>query len=99
MENRQLGIKVASVRRNTKELCSYILESEKQKNVVDKMANACPHELRKQQEVLAETEAMLPLCQRRVEESTADLRLFLQRHSSSLAGLDSALVEEAGKYI
>lgn len=57
--------------------------------------NRDEYDVRKQEEVLLETETMLPDCQTRLREAASDLQGFLDANRADLAALESLPEAEA----
>eukprot|EP00026_Physarum_polycephalum_P017343 Phypoly_transcript_18544.p1 GENE.Phypoly_transcript_18544~~Phypoly_transcript_18544.p1 ORF type:complete len:105 (+),score=23.63 Phypoly_transcript_18544:347-661(+) len=100
-EAKQLSIKTNAVKRIHKEIGSYEKEANQQQEKVNKMKGDPKyddHDIRKQEEVLAETAAMIPDAKKRLENATKDLLSFLEQNASS--GLDCSaamlVLEETG---
>ena len=99
-EERTLKIKVAVVLRLEKELLRYGEEASAQAAKVSAMRarEADEHDVRKQVEVLAEAEMMIPDTARRLQAATADLAACLvtaRASSSSLASSPHVSAAEA----
>lgn len=58
-------------------------------------SSACPHILKKQTEVIKETEAMIPDCEARLEAAKADLQEFLGSHGEYEEVTSSTIYKEA----
>ena len=77
---KQLRIKLSSVKRIEKETASYVKEAEKQKEKIAKLEaeNGEQAYINKQKQVLQETESMIPDCQSRYDTALEDLELFIE---------------------
>lgn len=77
---RQLKIKSGIVRRITREFESYQKEIVKDKDRIEKLRDkgADEHEVRKQEEVLQETIAMVPNTRKRLQDGLEDLMNFMK---------------------
>ena len=77
---KQLRIKLSSVKRIEKETGSYVKEAEKQKEKIAKLEaeNGEQAYINKQKQVLQETESMIPDCQSRYDTALEDLDLFIE---------------------
>jgi tubulin-specific chaperone A len=86
--HRQLVILPASVK---KDLEYYAKEHAAQRAKIDVMRaeGRDEYDVRKQEEVLLETETMLPDCQTRLREAASDLQGFLDTNRADLAGLEA----------
>ncbi|KAG9447345.1 hypothetical protein H6P81_013473 [Aristolochia fimbriata] len=82
---RNLKIKTGSSKRIIKELRSYEKEVEKEaaKTADMKEKGADPHDLKQQENVLAESRMMIPDCRKRLEASLADLKATLEEVKES----------------
>ncbi|TMW69532.1 hypothetical protein Poli38472_001688 [Pythium oligandrum] len=96
MAERQFKIKVGSLRRVKKDLEYYAKELTQQKLKIEKMRQdgKDEYDIKKQEEVLVETETMLPDCQMRLQETVNDVTKFMTAHQSEVEAL-TALHEEA----
>ncbi|XP_073155255.1 tubulin-folding cofactor A-like [Henckelia pumila] len=76
---RNLKIKTSTCKRIVKELHSYEKEVEREAaKTADMKANAAdPHDIKQQENVLAESRMMLPDCHKRLEAALTDLKGFL----------------------
>lgn len=65
----------------------YEAEAQKQREVITKLENAhaCPHDIRKQQEVLSETEKIIPECTGRLEDAKVDLAKFIKAPDAAIS--------------
>jgi len=72
---RQLKIKTGVCKRSGKEKLSYLKEAQQQKDKIEKMKTEGEDEykVKKMQEVLSETQQMVPDCHRRLVAARADL--------------------------
>jgi hypothetical protein len=55
----------------------------------------CPHDLKKLQEVIDETSAMIPDCQNRLNAARIDLQEFITNHNNEEAISSSDIFREA----
>ncbi|RLN52583.1 hypothetical protein BBJ29_005844 [Phytophthora kernoviae] len=99
MAERQFKIKVGTLRRVKKDLEYYAKEHEAQKIKIDKMRTdkKDEYDIRKQEEVLVETEMMLPDCQSRLREAAKDVTKFIEAHRKEVEPLES--FQEAQKLL
>ncbi|DAZ98546.1 TPA: hypothetical protein N0F65_007045 [Lagenidium giganteum] len=95
MADKQFKIKVGTLRRVKKDLEYYARELTTQKAKIDKMRadGKDEYDIKQQQEVLVETETMLPDCQTRLREAAADLEAFIAKNRAEVDGLE--LFQEA----
>ncbi|RLN93855.1 hypothetical protein BBJ28_00002400 [Nothophytophthora sp. Chile5] len=91
MAERQFKIKVGTLRRVKKDLEYYAKEHTAQQAKIDKMRadGKDEHDIRKQEEVLVETETMLPDCQMRLREAATDVSNFIEAHREEVEPLES----------
>ena len=77
---RQLKIKTGVLKRTMKEYAMYHKEQEQQEAKIAKMKTEekCEYDIRKQEEVLSETEMMIPDTRGRLERGIADLEELLE---------------------
>ena len=98
---KQLRIKLSSVKRIEKETGSYVKEAEKQKEKIAKLEaeNGEQAYINKQKQVLQETESMIPDCQSRYDTALEDLDLFIEDfgEDEDLKGTDK--LKEAKAYL
>jgi tubulin-specific chaperone A len=82
---RQLKIKSGVVKRITREYDSYQREIQRDKDRIDKLrdTNAGEHSIRKQEEVLAETIAMVPNTRKRLQDALEDLCNFMKDNDTN----------------
>lgn len=86
MSPTQLDIKVKSLQRLLKEEKYYLQEIEQQKkhiNQLSKDENLDPYELKKQREVLQDTERLLPVLYRKINEFKDNLNDYLQNYDGN----------------
>lgn len=78
-----------------KDLEYYAKEHTAQKAKIAKMRdeNKDEYDIKKQEEVLVETETMLPDCQMRLKEASNDLTKFLSDNKDEIVSLTTALEE------
>lgn len=81
---RQLKIKTGVVKRITREYESYQKEIQRDKNRIDKLrdSSADEHQIRKQEEVLAETISMVPNTRKRLQDALEDLCNFMKENDT-----------------
>ncbi|KAE9011137.1 hypothetical protein PR001_g15986 [Phytophthora rubi] len=91
MAERQFKIKVGTLRRVKKDLEYYAKEHTAQQQKIDKMRadGRDEHDIRKQEEVLVETETMLPDCQSRLKEAATDVSNFIEANREDVEPLES----------
>ncbi|KAE8901829.1 hypothetical protein PF005_g13034 [Phytophthora fragariae] len=91
MTERQFKIKVGTLRRVKKDLEYYAKEHTAQQQKIDKMRadGRDEHNIRKQEEVLVETETMLPDCQSRLKEAATDVSNFIEANREDVEPLES----------
>ncbi|CAH0475657.1 unnamed protein product [Peronospora belbahrii] len=91
MTERQFEIKVGTLRRMKKDLEYYMKEHMTQQVKIDTMrlAQKDEYDIRKQEQVLLETERMLPDCQSRLKEAVSDLSHFIDIHRKEVMPLES----------
>ncbi|KAG3108306.1 hypothetical protein PI124_g12567 [Phytophthora idaei] len=91
MAERQFKIKVGTLRRVKKDLEYYAKEHAAQEAKIAKMRadGKDEHDIRKQEEVLVETETMLPDCQSRLKEAATDVSNFIEAHREELEPLET----------
>ncbi|KAH7470792.1 hypothetical protein PRIC1_003383 [Phytophthora ramorum] len=91
MTERQFKIKVGTLRRVKKDLEYYAKEHQTQQAKIDKMRadGKDDYDIRKQEEVLVETETMLPDCQTRLKEAATDVSNFIDAHKDEVEPLES----------
>uniref|UniRef100_M4BVI7 Tubulin-specific chaperone A n=1 Tax=Hyaloperonospora arabidopsidis (strain Emoy2) TaxID=559515 RepID=M4BVI7_HYAAE len=91
MSERQFKIKVGTLRRVKKDLEYYFKERTAQQAKIDKMRadDKDEYDIRKQLEVLVETETMLPDCQSRLQEAVTDVSNFIEAHRDEVELLDA----------
>lgn len=89
-----------------KDLEYYAKEHETQRAKIEAMraAGRDEHDVRKQEEVLEETETMLPDCQTRLREAAADLTNFISANRAEVEGLQTfaeaqALLDEVSSLL
>ncbi|KAJ0396613.1 hypothetical protein P43SY_008907 [Pythium insidiosum] len=89
MAERQFKIKVGTLRRVKKDLEYYAKEHAAQTAKIEAMRadGKDEYDIKKQEEVLVETETMLPDCQMRLREAASDVQAFLAAHKGELEGL------------
>ncbi|EEY66655.1 uncharacterized protein PITG_16735 [Phytophthora infestans T30-4] len=90
MAERQFKIKVGTLRRVKKDLEYYAKEHAAQQDKIAKMRadGKDEHDIRKQEEVLVETETMLPDCQSRLKEAATDVSNFIEAHRDEVESLE-----------
>lgn len=73
-----------------KDLEYYAKEHEAQAQRIERMRaeGRDEHDVRKQEEVLVETETMLPDCQSRLREAAQDVEAFISTHRAQLEPLE-----------
>ena len=98
---KQLRIKLSSVKRIEKETASYIKEAEKQKEKIAKLEaeNGEQAYINKQKQVLQETESMIPDCQSRYDTALEDLELFIEDFAEDEDLKDNEKLTEAQEYL
>ncbi|CEG38355.1 tubulin-specific chaperone a [Plasmopara halstedii] len=91
MAERQFKIKVGTLRRVKKDLEYYVNDHATQQAKIEKMRaeGKDTHDIRKQEEVLVETETMLPDCQSRLKEAITDLSNFIEAHRDEVEPLET----------
>jgi len=89
---KQLKIKTGVVRRIVKERTSYIEEAQKKEVEVEGLVakNEDSHVIKKQREVLAESQMMVPDCTRRLDKAAGDLDMAIQQCSADAHIRDGA---------
>ena len=97
---KQLRIKLSSVKRIEKETASYVKEAEKQKEKIAKLEaeNGEQAYINKQKQVLQETESMIPDCQSRYDTALEDLELFIEDFAEDEDLKDNEKLTEAQEY-
>lgn len=80
---KQINIKTGVVKRLSKEKTSYEVESVQIEVKIEKMRTdgKDEYDIKKQGEVLQETRAMVPDCQRRLKKAYGDLEALLEKES------------------
>ena len=98
---KQLRIKLSSVKRIEKETASYVKEAEKQKEKIAKLEaeNGEQAYINKQKQVLQETESMIPDCQSRFDTALEDLELFIEDFAEDEDLKDNEKLTEAQEYL
>ncbi len=98
---KQLRIKLSSVKRIEKETASYVKEAEKQKEKIAKLEaeNGEQAYINKQKQVLQETESMIPDCQSRYDTALEDLELFIEDFAEDEDLKDNEKLKEAQEYL
>ena len=98
---KQLRIKLSSVKRIEKETASYVKEAEKQKEKIAKLEaeNGEQAYINKQEQVLQETESMIPDCQSRYDTALEDLELFIEDFAEDEDLKDNEKLKEAQEYL
>ena len=98
---KQLRIKLSSVKRIEKETASYVKEAEKQKEKIAKLEaeNGEQAYINKQKQVLQETESMIPDCQSRYDTALEDLELFIEDFAEDEDLKDNEKLTEAQEYL
>jgi len=88
---RKLKIKTGSCKRLHKEIGTYIHEAKKQQEKISKMKanNADSHDVKKQEEVLTESQDMIPDVEKRLEAALQDLRAHMQSIVEEEAAIQS----------
>uniref|UniRef100_K3XAJ4 Tubulin-specific chaperone A n=1 Tax=Globisporangium ultimum (strain ATCC 200006 / CBS 805.95 / DAOM BR144) TaxID=431595 RepID=K3XAJ4_GLOUD len=96
MAERQFKIKVGTLRRVKKDLEYYAKEHAAQALKIEKMRadGKDEYDVKKQEEVLVETETMLPDCQMRLKEAAQDVENFIASHRVEVEPL-AELMQEA----
>ncbi|CAI5715839.1 hypothetical protein KXD40_006534 [Peronospora effusa] len=91
MTERQFKIKVGTLRRIKKDLEYYVKEHAVQQVKIDKMRidGKDENDIRKQEEVLVETETMLPDCHSRLKEAATDVKNFIKAHQDEVKLLET----------
>ncbi|TDH72298.1 hypothetical protein CCR75_007769 [Bremia lactucae] len=91
MAERQFKIKVGSLRRLKKDIEYYAEEHAAQLVKIEKMRieGKDEHDIRKQEEVLVEVEAMQPDCQFRLNEAVSDISNYIEIHRDELKPLEA----------
>ena len=94
-EEKQLRIKVSICKRCSKDLIYYGKEAEKQKAKIEKMKaeGRDEHDVKKQIQVLEESEEMIPLSRDQLRKAKADLKKFLESNADAITS--SKYYEEA----
>lgn len=94
-EEKQLRIKVSICKRCSKDLIYYGKEAEKQKAKIEKMKaeGRDEHDVKKQIQVLEESEEMIPLSRDQLRKAKADLKEFLESNADAITS--SKYYEEA----
>ncbi len=92
---RQAKIKLGACKRLSKEVSSYEEEARTNEAKVQKMKseNQDEHDIRKQEEVLAESCMMIPDSKRRCDEALMGLQLFINENREALTGTPDLLDE------
>ena len=85
-EEKQLRIKVSVCKRCNKDLIYYGKEAEKQKAKIEKMKEdgRDEHDVKKQIQVLEESEEMIPLSRDQLRKAQADLKKFVESNAGSI---------------
>ena len=98
---KQLRIKLSSVKRIEKETDSYVKEANKQKEKIAKLEaeNGEQAYINKQKQVLQETESMIPDCQSRYDTALEDLDLFIEDFAEDEDLKDTEKLKEAQEYL
>ena len=98
---KQLRIKLSSVKRIEKETASYVKEANKQKDKIAKLEaeNGEQAYINKQKQVLQETESMIPDCQSRYDTALEDLDLFIEDFAEDEDLKDTEKLKEAQEYL
>jgi|EP00943_MAST-04B_sp_MAST-4B-sp1_P005125 tubulin-specific chaperone A len=98
---KQLRIKLSSVKRIEKETASYVKEANKQKEKIAKLEaeNGEQAYINKQKQVLQETESMIPDCQSRYDTALEDLDLFIEDFAEDEDLKDTEKLKEAQEYL
>ena len=98
---KQLRIKLSSVKRIEKETASYVKEAEKQKEKIAKLEaeNGEQAYINKQKQVLQETESLIPDCQSRYDTALEDLELFIEDFAEDEDLKDNEKLKEAQEYL
>ena len=98
---KQLRIKLSSVKRIEKETGSYVREAEKQKEKIAKLQAESAEQayINKQKQVLQETESMIPDCQSRYDTALEDLDLFIEDFGEDEDLKDTDKLKEAKAYL
>ena len=98
---KQLRIKLSSVKRIEKETASYVKEANKQKEKIAKLEaeNGEQAYINKQKQVLQETESMIPDCQSRDDTALEDLDLFIEDFAEDEDLKDTEKLKEAQEYL
>ena len=98
---KQLRIKLSSVKRIEKETASYVKEAEKQKEKIAKLEaeNGEQAYINKQKQVLQETESRIPDCQSRYDTALEDLELFIEDFAEDEDLKDNEKLKEAQEYL
>lgn len=98
---RQLKIKSGIVKRITREFDSYHKEIQRDKDRIEKLRDksASENEIRKQEEVLSETIAMVPNTRKRLQDALEDLCNFMKDNDTEAELISSDEWREAEEYI
>lgn len=93
---RQIKIKTGVVKRLAKEKSAYQQECVKEEQKVEKMKTdgKDSHDIKKQQEVLEESRAMIPDCQRRLAVAWDDLSRLLETEGDLKEAVEYAAAEQ-----
>ena len=85
-EEKQLRIKVSVCKRCSKDLIYYGKEVEKQKAKIEKMKKdgRDEHDVKKQIQVLEESEEMIPLSRDQLRKAKADLKKFMESNTGAI---------------
>ncbi|KAI3659709.1 hypothetical protein MP638_005183 [Amoeboaphelidium occidentale] len=85
---KDLKIKTGIVTRLYKEYYAYLKEEETQKKRIERIKSegADEHDIRKQYEVLQETEVMIPDCKKRLQKAKFELEKLLNANETFLNG-------------
>ena len=85
-EEKQLRIKVSVCKRCSKDLIYYGKEVEKQKAKIEKMKKdgRDEHDVKKQIQVLEESQEMIPLSRDQLRKAKADLKKFMESNTGSI---------------
>ena len=86
VEEKQLRIKVSVCKRCSKDLIYYGKEVEKQKAKIEKMKTdgRDEHDVKKQVQVLEESEEMIPLSRDQLRKAKADLKKFMESNTGAI---------------
>merc|ERR1712057_145941 len=94
---KDVRIKTGICKRCTKELTLYKAENGKLQAVVDKLEadGACPHDIKKQREVLEENVNIIPSAISRLQDAYENLWSLCEEHSGTAAVTESPVWAEA----